>query len=356
MTDYFKGEWNSRKPNRKHLNEFLSLGSPICVYDLGASGGSPPPFCWLLDGITLGNFEPDARAAVEKSSHNCSIAIGPEEMDTLYLNRRQTTSSLLPPFKDVVDRYDFTKLFPKEPQIFETVSTVKIKTLGLDDVKTEFSLPDPDFLKIDVQGLTFEVLLTAEQLLSESILGIQTEVEFIETYKNQKTFGAVHEYLGHQNFEIFRLTNLNSWTYKTSIPLKIQTGQNVFCDLLYLRSLSHVDSCPEFWTPEKIIQFIKICLLYDLTDSAAAFLEKFVKKKLIDAHINRQLAQLIMKWEGALEYFYLPLSRKELITKRFLSVSNTIAKLLLPKKKHSQLKRIYSEKFENRTRKRLRNN
>lgn len=336
---YFKGDWSSREPHNEHLDAFLSLAPPLCVYDLGASGGSPPPFCWLLSGITLINFEPDSRATVEESGKNCAIAIGPNAMNTLYINRRQTTSSLLPPCADIVNRYDFSKLFPEEPRVFETVSTVEIETLGLDDVVKEFTLPSPDFLKIDVQGLTLEVVQSGEKILSESVLGIQAEVEFIETYDGQKTFGTLHEYLEKQDFEIFRLSNLNRWPYKTSMPLRMTTGQDIFCDLLYLRSLRHVDRNPLFWTSPRIIHFVQICLLYDLTDTAAAFLEKFIEKKLIKKPSAEKLAGLIMRWEGALDYFYYPAPERR--KEQFLHASNLMIRSLLPSQTYNNLRTFY---------------
>jgi len=340
MVDYFTGEWHFRKVHKTHLNSFYSLGDPLCVYDLGASGGAPPPFCWILDGITLINFEPNSQANVEESGRNSDIAIGPQNLKTLYINRRQTTSSLLPPCDDIVNRYDFSKIFPEESKIFETISTTPVDTLGLDDAVRELSLPSPDFLKIDVQGLALEVLQTGERTLSKSVLGLQAEVEFVETYDGQKTFGTVHEYLEKQHFEIFRLSNLNRWLYKTSIPLKMYTGQDVFCDLLYLRSLRHVERYPEFWTSCRIIQFIRICLLYDLTDTAAAFLEKFIKKKLLDETSSEKLTQLIMKWEGALDYFYHPAS-KSLRRQQFVSAFNLMLKSLLPYMVYNNLKLFY---------------
>jgi hypothetical protein len=346
MASYFKGEWNSRKPHNAHLNAFLSLGDPLCVYDLGASGGTPPPFCWLLDGIKLINFEPNSSAEVEGSGKNCDIAIGPDSMKTLYINRRQTTSSLLPPCEDIVNRYDFSKMFPDEPRVFETVSTAAIETMGLDDGVKNLALPSPDFLKIDVQGLTLEVLLTGEKTLSDSVLGLQAEVEFLETYRGQKTFGAVHEYLEKQDFEIFRLSNLNRWRYKTSMPLMMYTGQDVFCDLLYLRSLRHVERYPQFWTSSRIIQFIRICLLYDLTDTAAAFLEKLIAKKLIDESVTKKLARLIMTWEGALDYFYHPaIWKKSERRKQLIHASNLMLKSLLPSGIYDNLVSFYRKYF-----------
>jgi FkbM family methyltransferase len=286
---------------------------------MGASGGSPPPFCWLLDGITLINFDPDTRAEFENSGRNCGVAIGPQAMRTLYMNRRQTTSSLLPPCEEVVNRYDFTKMFPEEPRIFETVSIIEIETSGLDDIKKKQVLPSPDFLKIDVQGLTLEVLETGIETISESVLGIQTEVEFIETYNGQRTFGSVHEFLEKQHFEIFRLTNLNRWIYKTSLPLSMYTGQDVFCDLLYLRSLRHIDRYPEFWTNRRIIQFLRICLLYDLTDTAASFLDRFIEIQLIDESSTNEIREMIRTWQGALDFFYV--IKKKTVLDKILDTS-----------------------------------
>lgn len=337
MVNYFAGEWSSRVSHRAHLDAFLSLGDRLCVYDLGASGGTPPPFCWLLGGITLINFEPDSRAQTGGSGTNCDIAIGPQAMRTLHINRRQTTSSLLPPCEDVVNRYDFTKMFPEETRIFETVSTAEIETAGLDDIVKRMALPSPDFLKIDVQGLTLEVLETGVETLTGSVLGLQTEVEFLETYLGQKTFGSVHEFLENKDFELFRLTNLNRWIYKTSIPLMMYTGQDVFCDLLYLRGLRHIDRYPAFWINRRIIQFIKICLLYDLTDTAAAFLEKFSVKKLLDDSTAEDLAGLIKTWHGALDYFYYPDSTVKKRRQQFLHACILMVKSLIPDRLYKKL-------------------
>ena len=329
MLNYFKGEWCSRTPNVKNLNSFLSLGKPLCLYDLGASGGTPPPFCWIADGVLLVNFEPDSRASLVEGRRNYDIAIGPSEMRTLYINQRQTTSSLLPPCKEVVNRYDFSA-FPEGQKIFETVSQVKIETLGLDQAISEFEIPPPDFLKIDVQGLTYEVLETGRDALSQSVLGLQVEVEFIETYSGQKSFSAVHDFLTEYDFEIFKLSNLCHWKYLTSKPLKISTGQDVYCDFVYLRSLRHVDRYPEFWTHDRIVQYLKICLLYDLTDTAAAFLDKFIEKGLINSASCCDLEKLIVSWGGALDYFYLPSKTAAMRKKLFKDACILMLQSLLP--------------------------
>ena len=305
MGSYFKGKWQTLEKNQINSANFLSFGQRICLYDLGSSGGTPPPFCWILEGIDLVNFEPDPKADSEGGGSTLPIAIGPKRLNKIFLNKRPTTSSLLEPYKPVVDRYDFTRIFKNEGDIFHTVETQEVETYGLDEIIQFKKLQPPDFLKIDVQGLSLEVLESGEKCLSESVIGIQIEVEFLETYKGQKTFGAVHEYLIDKGFEIFRLTNLNRWYYKTKIPTKLYTGQDTFCDLLYLRNIDSIQEGHKFWDQEKAIKAILIFLLYDLTDAAMAYLDRFESKNIIPETISKKLEHLIGNWEGAMKYFYI---------------------------------------------------
>ena len=49
---------------------------------------------------------------------------------------------------------------------------------------------------------------------------------------------------------------------------------------------------------------MKLLLLFDLTDSAAAFLEKMTSKKIIPVDKAMKLRSMIVEWEGALNTFY----------------------------------------------------
>jgi len=305
MADYFQGPWQHHEKNTRNLARFSSLGGKLSVYDLGSAGGTPPPLCYILENIRLVNFEPDQRPGSQTDSPGLDIAIGPRQYRTLYLNARPTTSSLLKPNHRIVDRYDFQRLFGDVSDIFRTVSTRVVDTYGLDELIVARQLPDPDFIKIDVQGLTQEVLESAANTLSRSVIGLQAEVEFLETYAGQKTFGASHEYLYSMGFEIFTVSNLNRWPWRTKLALKKYPGQHAFCDLLYLRSIDSISRNSEFWNPEKAVKFIQIALLYDLTDTAAAYLDRFAGTGLISPQQQATLITLIENWDTALDFFYL---------------------------------------------------
>jgi hypothetical protein len=225
-------------------------------------------------------------------------------LTTLYLNRRPTTSSLLKPHNRIVERYDFSRIFKEEVDIFETIDTQQVQTFGLDEIVQHNSLPFPDFIKVDVQGLSLEVLQSANKCLDSSILGILIEVEFIETYIGQKTFGLVHEYLHQRDFEIFKLSNLNRWFYKTNLPIRRLNGQDVFCDLLYFRSIDSIVNGSFLWNESMATKMLLLLLLFDLIDTAAAYYEYFVKEGIFRSDIVDSLEDLITGWDKALYYFY----------------------------------------------------
>jgi len=304
MDRYFKGEWEKLERNLANLKRFLDVGEKVTLYDLGSVGGTPPPFCWILEGVNLVNFEPDPRSESEPMGQSLQVAIGPRNMNTIYLNKRRTTSSLLRSNERIVSRYNFEKIFKDEGDIFHTVDEQRIETYGLDEIVSLKRLNSPDFLKIDVQGLTLEVLQSGDKSLNESVIGIQTEVEFLECYKGQKTFGSVHEHLYDRGFEIFKLRNLCKWEYKTDYNLKIYTGQETFCDLLYFRNIDSIDENVSFWSKNRAVRVVMMMLLYDLTDAAGAYLQRFVNRGLVESTRADKLKGLIEDWEGAFSFFY----------------------------------------------------
>jgi FkbM family methyltransferase len=303
MDSYFKGAWQHARPKPLEQQAFCRLGDPIVLYDIGASGGMPPPFSYIPEAILPVNFEPDERSDTVEQGERFPIAIGPEALRTFYLNRRATTSSLLRPNEKVVGRYDWNHITGNEDNIFETVSEARVDTYSLDKIQTVKGLPPIDFVKIDVQGLTLELLEGGEKSLKEDVLGLQVEVEFLEAYQGQRIFGAVAELLHRHEFEVFRLSNLCPWYYKTEMPLKVRTGQDTFCDLLYFRGIDTIGK-GTFWDARKAIQTIRLMLLFDLTDSAAAYLERFQTHHILGEDTFQALRDAIVSWKGALRRFY----------------------------------------------------
>ena len=305
MNNYFQGPWSKFRENKKNRELFFNASEEkLTFYDLGAAGGIPPPFVFIKDAISVVNFEPDKRSSMEGDFRNLDIAVGPEYLNQIYLNKRPTTSSLLPPQRRITDRYDWEYIFKSKENIFEAIDIQEIETISLDKAVESFDLPNPDFIKIDVQGLSYEVLEGGKNTIDQSVLGIEIEVEFLESYKGQKTFGYIHEYLYKLGFEIFSLKNLNKWYYRTENELKFKNGQHTFCDFVYFRNMDSISSSSEFWNHKKAAKMIQLLLLYDLNDSACAFAEKFVHENIISEEIFTNFMNIIKKWTKSLDFFF----------------------------------------------------
>jgi FkbM family methyltransferase len=301
---YFKDLTQGCEPKPERLEHLHTLFPKLSLADLGSAGGTPPPYSLVPEILDVINFEPDSRVEPgENIGEIQEIAIGPNELTTFYLNKRPFTSSLLLPCHRVVDRYDFSQFKDVEGMIFETIATKEVRTLGFDEALDKFKRNTPDFIKIDVQGLTLEVLESARRSLTTRTLGVQVEVEFLESYTGQRTFGDVHNLMLDLGFEIYTLSNLCKWFFKTNLPLKHKkSGQHTFCDFLYFRS---IDACRETpLTEETAKKLLSLLLLNDLNDSAAAFYELFAEQCLFGATDAKQWQDLIVEWPGLLDYLY----------------------------------------------------
>ncbi len=300
---YFRGSWQNKQRDPQALKTFAQLGRRLVLYDLGAAGGTPPPFCFIPKQLQTISFEPDKGASTDKHGRRLSIAIGPKHLQTFYCNRRPTTSSLLPSNHDITGRYEWSRLNEPAADIFETLRQEPIEPLPLDSACAKYDLPDPDYMKVDLQGLTYELLEGGEATICRSVLGLKVEVEFIETYKGQKTFSAVHDWLSARGFEIFNLSNLCSWHFKTEMALPFKRGQHTFCDLTYFRSIEQMEAA-EFGIQQRPSAMLRLLLLHDFNDAAAAYLEKFVAVGHLSAEAAQPWAELIRTWPGAEAYFF----------------------------------------------------
>ena len=174
MNNYFQGPWSKFRENKKNRELFFNASEEkLTFYDLGAAVGIPPPFVFIKDAISVVNFEPDKRSSMEGDFRNLDIAVGPEYLNQIYLNKRPTTSSLLPPQRRITDRYDWEYIFKSKENIFEAIDIQEIETISLDKAVESFDLPNPDFIKIDVQGLSYEVLEGGKNTIDQSVLGIE---------------------------------------------------------------------------------------------------------------------------------------------------------------------------------------
>jgi FkbM family methyltransferase len=272
----------------------------ISMIDLGAAGGIEPRWAKISAYLNYFGFEPDSRTIQldpnkEFKSYTVipSLVSNKTEKKNLYISHEEGKSSIYQPNSEFISR------FPN-PRRFETVKTVSFETSTIDDlIKKEI-----DFIKLDIQGAELDALQGSPEVL-KSVLGIESEVEFIELYKSQPLFGHVNDFLLKQGFEFIDFTNLRRWERGHLGEI----GQCVFGDALYLRSPEFISSGR--YSEIKIRRYISILFLYNRFD----LIEVVLRNNPVVASKLEKFNSLLSKKKARLNFAV----KINVFTQKFLS-------------------------------------
>ncbi len=199
----------------------------------------------------------------------------------LYVTKDKACSSLYEPNHSYVSR--FRSSLPE----FLTLDYVsEIETTTLDSFCASELIDTIDFLQVDVQGAELNIFQGAQQIIKNSTLAIQTEVEFAPIYKNQPLFADVDSHLRQQGFflqELKELVWMSKKSFpglgynKTSLPPELKagvlqhfSGQPLWGDAFYFQDLIG-QSSPV--SPEKLLKQACIADILYFPDYALELLE-----------------------------------------------------------------------------------
>lgn len=209
------------------------------IVDAGAAGGLQPHWENLLasnagDQFDVYLIEPGPRQANHLRIdyfHYANVKVlelalgGQEGRAPIYLTHFPDCSSARRPNRKVLDQYAVRSCFDVVGK--EMVSFVPYKALVEQGVATA-----PDFLKIDVQGLEYEVLEGCGDLL-HGCTGIELEAHYYPIYEGQRLLGEIIGLLEGFGFRLRRATPQNNFdgdlvevnAVFTRSPQLIESGQ-----------------------------------------------------------------------------------------------------------------------------------
>jgi len=198
-------------------------GEPGVIYDIGANVGT-----WTLlvksifPDATVHAFEPLEKHAVKfkqvtsglSNVHLHSVALGAQRHEAvIHQTDFSDASSLLP----------LAALGSAQWHIRE-VGTVGIQVVALDEWIVANGLPQPELIKLDVQGYELEVLRGSPSALGKASAVI-AEISFDEMYDGQCLAHDVSIYLDRAGFKLLSMS--------LSTPLGTRLVQT---DALFMRS------------------------------------------------------------------------------------------------------------------------
>jgi FkbM family methyltransferase len=163
--------------------------------------------------------------------------IGDGSQRDFYITNHTMTSSIYPPNSDLLAKFQYLE------ELVRPVRIEQVTTRRLDDLA---ELGDIDFLKIDVQGATYDVLEGAVERLRDTVV-VHAEVDFVQLYKGERPFGDIDCLLRQRGFFFHRFGEIQGRTFK---PLQLAgnpeatMGQLLWADAVYVRDFMALHRVP----------------------------------------------------------------------------------------------------------------
>ena len=161
--------------------------------------------------------------------------VGTGEPAKFHLAKMQSTSSLLEP------NHNLAKNFALLSEALEIVEESEVETITLDQALQSEKLVNNgvDFLKIDVQGSSFDVIKGAKETLLRTLV-CQVEAEFSEVYKNETLFSDIDKEMRALGFGLVDFPVLGRQRYNAlDVTEKryFHASRLLWGDCLYVRHL-----------------------------------------------------------------------------------------------------------------------
>ncbi|NKB48985.1 MAG: FkbM family methyltransferase [Alphaproteobacteria bacterium] len=254
----------------KNLGEIVPINPQLIkVIDVGgAVYNTPDRYAGLAEhyNLRIEKYDPEARAQpeiyqrenVELTCRSDILADGNQQ--TLQLTRARQLSSLYQPDPTVVRRFRQLSWWQEEGVgPYKLEDQVSVPTARLDDV---CDVASPHFLKLDVQGAELDVLRGSTRTL-QSVLIIESEVEFVQIYKNQPLFSDMDIFLREQGFQFHKMMDVEG---RAIGPMRFNRSggksysQVLWADALFLKR--EILEAPEKLSPEELA--VAACILHDV--------------------------------------------------------------------------------------------
>lgn len=261
---------------------------PLRICDVGAMDlGEGTPFAALmsLPGTELIGFEPNpdeceklVRSAPPGRSYFPHF-VGDGTERTFRFCSWNATSSLYEPNMPLLER------FADLPPLLQVKERVPVKTTRLDDVP---GLGRVDFLKIDVQGATLDVLRGAPRTLEECVV-VQCEAEFVPLYDGEPLFAEIDLEMRERGFLFHRFLGLSERTFAPlARPRGVPGGQMLWTDAIYVKSFMDFDRL----SPEQLVRLALVVERLILSPDLALLALKHHSQKTGSTYYGQYLESL----------------------------------------------------------------
>lgn len=256
----------------------------LVALDVGARRGVTEDLRPLASGIDFFGFEPDPEechklnnlsAKPWRSLSFIPTALGEsEEIISLNLYRQRGCTSKYLALKSTAEKFSRGDYYIHD-------GVIEVQTKKLDNVVQSFSIVQPAYMKVDVQGMELEILKGSKEVLSNSLVAIRCEVNFCPLYENMPLSFEIDQFMRSYNFIPMRLLEIHEWRRftKKKLPdlgpntLPYSKGQMIHGDMLYFLQIDNLPQSDELQI-HRSIRLGLIAACFDLLDHSVAIFKK----------------------------------------------------------------------------------
>jgi FkbM family methyltransferase len=262
----------------------------IDVLDIGAALNERPPYQSLVDAgrARIIGFEPNPQECDRLNREYgephrffpCFVGDGSTAI--FHETNWSLTGSLYEPNSPLLEK------FQNLAEVVRPVAMHLVSTTRADDLS---EIDSVDFIKIDAQGSEHAIFQNASRLLTGTLL-IQTEVLFVELYRNQPMFADVDILLRSKGFQFHTFDNVGRRAFKPLIANRdINSGvrQILWADALYVRDWMNLEELDAQKLCKYAVLAHDLLRSYDLAHLALVALDSKMGTSFAVTYLNRLL-------------------------------------------------------------------
>ena len=276
--------------------DFINNNSPLVICDIGASPIDKTKFIDELFNETFSQiigFEPnkkeyDKLKTKDPNKKFYNYAIGDGEDKILNICKAPGMSSFLKP------NLNYLKKFHGFEEWAQIISEEKVNTKKLNEIDEKI-----DFLKIDVQGYEYEVLINGLEKLN-NVKVIQIETSPFPLYQGEKNSSEIMRLLENSGFMLHMFNKINTRIFKPMVLANNKTlGLNHLfqLDCVMVKNFEEINKFSEEDLTKLILIMFYSFKSYDFVDYLISMMDEKYGTNILDKYrlLNKNL-KIIKKY------------------------------------------------------------
>jgi len=281
----------SKDPHFKKTSIYESFHKrPLGFIDGGASGNIHPLVMPVASVTHCICFEPDGQMyealcqSYDKDNPFAKINIFDVALGrgagyrSLYVTKDEVNTSLLVPSRELLARYLMRG--------FKLQKKARVKTESLDAIVSRNMNKRErwgEFIKLDCQGMEYDILLGAEETLNKNCVALYLELEFFQMYKNQRTFSEIDLFLRKKGFQLYGFYPSYISAKKLNRRKYDSEERIVWADALYFKDPFSIGGVGSRFCRRDIEVLVLAAILTGYYDFALEIVERYYKNARNDA-------------------------------------------------------------------------